>query len=113
MKIVDGIAAFLDECWCTSGVNEELKEIVIEFRFDEDKEPYILGRIEREGHGGKISRIEEGLYEYKIRLRDPNEMLPWIRSFGERAKVISSEGNNTIDTIANDWKRAVEKYESI
>lgn len=113
LKIVDGIVAFLDECWCTSGVNEELKEIVIEFRFDEDKEPYILGRIEREGHGGKISRIEEGLYEYKIRLRDPNEMLPWIRSFGERAKVISSEGNNTIDTIANDWKRAVEKYESI
>lgn len=113
LRIIDGMAVFLNECWCTSGVNEELKEIIIEFRFDESNEGFILRRIEREGHGGQISRIEAGLFEYRIRLRDPNEMIPWIRSFGERAKVISCEGKNVIDTIANDWKRAVEKYESI
>lgn len=55
----------------------------------------------------------DGVYEYKIKVRDPDEMIPWIRSFGERAKVISSEGRNTRETIANDWKKAVMNYESI
>lgn len=112
-SIVESMKCFIKECWCTSGINEELKELIIEFRFDEEKEPYILRRIEYEGHGGEITKKMDGVYEYKIKVRDPDEMIPWIRSFGERAKVISSEGRNTRETIANDWKKAVMNYESI
>lgn len=112
-SIVDAMKSFIKECWCTSGINEELKELIIEFRFDEQKEAYILRRIEQEGHGGKITKKMDGVYEYKIKLRDPDEMIPWIRSFGERAKVISSKDKNTRKIIANDWKKAVMNYESI
>ena len=111
--MIEGMKKFIHECWCTSGINETLKEIVIEFRFDEEKESYILRRIEREGHGGTITKKQDGVYEYRILIRDPNEMIPWIRSFGERAKVLSSEGKDTIEKIANDWKKAVKNYESI
>ncbi len=112
-QIVNGVINLTEECWCTSGVNSELKEIVIEFKFDELKEAYILRRINQEGHNGEIRRVDEGIYEFRARLRDPNEMIPWIRSFGERARVINSEGCNTIEVLAEDWKRAVKNYESI
>ena len=112
-SIVDEMMTFIKDCWCTSGINEDLKELIVEFRFDEEKESYILRRIECEGHGGVITKKSDGIYEYKIKVRDPDEMIPWIRSFGERAKVISSEGRNTLETIANDWKKAVKNYESI
>ena len=78
------LAGYSDSCWCTSGADDNLSEIVVEFRFDEQNEKYILGRIQAEGHGGAIKRLDEGLYEYRIKLRDPDEMIPWIRSFGER-----------------------------
>lgn len=112
-SIVNEVRDFIKDCWCTSGINEDLKELIVEFRFDEEKESYILRRIEREGHGGAIVKKSYGIYEYRIKVRDPDEMIPWIRSFGERAKVISSEGRNTLETIANDWKKAVKNYESI
>lgn len=104
---------YSDHCWCTSGADEILSEIVIEFRFDEQNENYILRRIQAEGHGGTIDRLAEGLYEYRIKLRDPDEMIPWIRSFGERAKVISSGQKKTEEKVAEEWKKALVKYESL
>lgn len=101
------------ESWCTSCRNDGPHEIVIHFVFDEKREDYILNRIKREGHGGTVERIEESLYEYRKIISDPNEMIPWIRSFGERAKVISSGTANTEYAIAEDWERAVAKYEAI
>lgn len=113
INIVEKNKNYDEKCWCTSaGANGE-QEIVIEFRFDEDKEDYIYNRIVREGHGGKLSKIENNVFEYRNLLKDPNEMIPWIRSFGEHAKVISSGKAMTEKTLAKDWERAVEKYESI
>lgn len=101
------------ESWSTSCGKDGHQEIVIHFLFDEKKEDYILNRIKREGHGGTVTRIEANLYEYRKLINDPNEMIPWIRSFGERARVISSGDAKTEEKIAEDWERAVSKYESI
>lgn len=107
------LAGYSDSCWCTSGAEEKLMEIVIEFRFDEQNENYILRRIQAEGHDGTITKLAEGQYEYRIKLRDPDEMIPWIRSFGERAKVISSGHKKTEEKIAEEWKKALAKYDSL
>ena len=112
-EIYMSMSNYSDGCWSTSGVSKELTEVVIEFRFDEDKEKYIYRRIEEEGHNGCIKKISEGVYEYRLMVRDPGEMIPWIRSFGERAKVISSGDFNIESAIAMDWEKAVKKYESI
>lgn len=102
-----------DNSWCTSKRPDGAQEITIVFLFDEEKEDYILQRINREGHGGTLIKESEGKYIYKKVIDDPNEMIPWIRSFGERAKVISSGTALTEKTIAEDWERAAKKYESL
>lgn len=113
MKIYMSMMNYSDGCWSISGVLKDPTEIVIEFRFDESNEKYIYRRIEEEGHDGHIEKISEGVYEYRLMVRDPGEMIPWIRSFGERAKVISSGDFNIESAIAMDWEKAVKKYESV
>ncbi len=100
-------------CWNMSGINEDPQEVIVRFYFDEKKEGFILNRLVREGHNGTISRLETGVYEYRISLRDPKEIIPWIRSFGERAQVISSGDFEIEKTIEADWGKAVNKYESL
>lgn len=111
--IAHSLTGFSSECWCTSGSETELSEIIIEFCFDEEKEGYILRRISMEGHGGRLKKIGKNRYEYRLSLRDPDEMIPWIRSFGERARVISSGRKQTERKLAEDWKKALEKYDSL
>ncbi len=113
LTVVDGIIAFLDECWCTAAIDEDLREVVIHFIFDEEEEPYVFRRIIKEGHDGDVKRLEKNKYEYRLRVRDPREMIPWIRSFGERAKVVSSGEYDLSRLLSEEWKKAVANYESI
>ena len=91
------------ECW-------SITEVKVEFLFDEDKEKFIFQRIQREGHGGKIEKLADGRYLYTILVRDPIEMIPWIRSFGERAKVLSSGTFQIEKLIEQEFRKAAEKY---
>lgn len=111
--VVSNKKAILDNCWCTSGLDSDTTEVEIKFFVDEEKEKYILRRINREGHGGSIDKVSEGEYVYRIKVRDPMEMIPWIRSFGERAVVVSSGDYPLKETMKNDWAKAVTKYESL
>ena len=110
---VDDNFNFDDFCWNMSGINESPQEVIVRFYFDENKESFILNRVVREGHSGTISKLETGVYEYWISLRDPKEIIPWVRSFGERAQVISSGDFEIEKTIEADWEKAVNKYESL
>ena len=112
-QVIESEKKFDEYCWCASTIPGEPQEVVIEFHFDEKKEKFIYQRIQREGHGGIVSRRDNGVYEYKICLRDPKEIIPWIRSFGERAKVISSGNYHIENTIHADWEKAVNKYEAL
>lgn len=112
-KLVDDNKDYDDLCWSVSSIKEEPQEVIVEFYFDEKKEYFIFNRIQREGHGGIIKKLLDGVYEYSITLRDPKEIIPWIRSFGERAKVISSGAYEIEATIAADWEKAANKYEAL
>ena len=113
LDFVEANLDFDDFCWNMSGINEDPQEVIVRFYFDEKKEAFILNRLVREGHDGAILRLETGVYEYRISLRDPKEIIPWIRSFGERAQVISSGDFKIEKTIEADWEKAVNKYESL
>ena len=103
-------AAVSERYWCVSEPFGKLKEVVIEFLFDEKKEAFVRDRIIREGHGGTLRRIDRNRYEYRVSVTDTNEMIPWIRSFGERARVVS--GEDLERRLADDWRKAAEIYES-
>ena len=102
-----------EKCWCTSGLGEQLHKVVIEVNIEERRENYIIRRLYREGHGGKVTKHEDGVYYYEIEVRDPLEMTPWVRSFGEHMKVIEDGGSGLAEHIATDWRRAVSKYEAL
>ena len=112
-RTVNANRDFDKSCWNMSGINDDPQEVLVEFCFDEQKENYILNRLLREGHGGAITKQSDGVFHYRIALRDPKEIIPWIRSFGERARVISSGDFRIEQTIEEDWDKAVKKYESI
>ena len=109
-SIVESMKCFIKECWCTSGINEELKELIIEFRFDEEKEAYILRRIEYEGHGGEITKKMDGVYEYKIKVRDPDEMIPWIRTFICRITELNFSNKALEKQFKDDIKKMYRMY---
>lgn len=113
MDLVEVNLNFDDFCWNMSGINEDPQDVIVRFYFDEKKEEFILNRLIREGHNGTISKLKAGVYEYRISLRDPKEIIPWIRSFGERAQVISSGDFEIEKTIEEDWEKAVNKYEAL
>lgn len=102
-----------ERCWSTSGLGGDIYKIVIEIRIDEGKEPFIIRRLQREGHGGQITKCEDGVYRYEIEIRDPLEMTPWVRSFGEYMKVVDDGGSGLIEHIKSEWRRAVSKYETL
>ena len=99
--------------WCTAGLYDDQDVVKIEFNVDEEKEKYVLDRIEREGKNGILERVLPGTYLYTITVTDPLEMTPWIRSFGERAKVIYSKEGVLEKHLLEDYERAISKYESI
>lgn len=102
-----------EQCWCTSGLSDPAHRIVIEVATTEKNESYIVRRLYREGHGGNITKTANGIYQYSIYVKDPLEMTPWIRSFGEYMRVIDDDGTGLAERISNDWKAAVKKYETL
>jgi hypothetical protein len=77
---------------------------------NEETERYVLDRIEREGRGGVVTRLEQNVYQYSIELFDTNEMMAWIKSFVGR--IISLEGTNqsAIKLFINDMTRMQRIY---
>ena len=104
------IEEFMDSCWCVSAA-EKTQEVVIDFHFDKEKEGYIYKRIVEEGHGGYLKQLKDGCYEYRLDVQDPGEMVPWIRSFGERAEVCAPTWLR--EKMSREWKEALKAYENI
>jgi len=50
------------------------------FYIDEDVH-YLLERLQREKRHGNINTVSEGKYLFEIKLVDPQEIFPWLRSF--------------------------------
>lgn len=91
----------------------EPEEVVIEFALDE-KEDVDMIRLLREGkHGGRLERIAWGRYLFTISVSDATEMLEWIMSFGEKARVISSGRSHLETSIPAVWREVLKKYEPL
>ena len=74
----------LPSCWGVSFQNTHrthLEWVRFILMVNEPYEHYIVTRLEREGKGGTITRLDETTYQYEKQVFDANEMLPWIRTF--------------------------------
>lgn len=77
---------------------------------DEKKEPYILNRLEREGRGGKIERLDVNRYRYSIDVTDSGELMNWVKTFTGR--ILSVEGDNqaVVARFYRDMQRMATLY---
>ncbi|MBR6394699.1 MAG: WYL domain-containing protein [Ruminococcus sp.] len=67
----------------------------ITFFADEEKEPYIIDRLEREKRCCRLERTGEHLYTLTADVFDPNELMHWAKTFIGR--IVSIEGGS--DTV--------------
>ena len=101
-----------DKCWGVSfgGGASRMEEVCIKLYIDEEKEPYILNRLYREGRGGEVLRIRENQFLYTGTFFDTNEMLSWAKTFTGR--ILDIQGTNlfAIAKITRDWEKMYEMY---
>lgn len=83
----------------------DVEHIEFVIRADEEREPYIIQRLEREKRYGTVERIDNGLYKYSADVFDIQEMIPWIRTFiGRIVSIYTSD-----PFISKKFKRDIFK----
>ncbi len=64
--------------------------VKITFFVDEQREGYIVDRLNREKRGGTVEKTGDNLYTYSAEVFDANEMMTWVKTFIGR--IVSFEG---------------------
>ena len=82
----------------------------ITFCVDEDKEPYIIERLNREKRFCTLEKIEENLYTLTADVFDPNEIMHWAKTFIGRIVDIEGGTSDIIQRFYNDIIRMEEMY---
>ncbi|MBR3646418.1 MAG: WYL domain-containing protein [Lachnospiraceae bacterium] len=90
--------------------NDRIERIKMTLLINMPHENYVVHRLEKEGKGGIITRIDDNIFTYEKEVFDSNEMLPWIRTFIGR--IINIECSSPIiqQRILNDLKQTYRKY---
>ena len=111
-KVLSDLEQNQGKCWGVSFGNgrNRLQEVCIKLRIDEEKEPYILNRLYREGRGGQVMKIRENEYLYSGMFFDTNEMLSWIKTFTGRILDIQGTDQFSIAKITHDWEKMYQMY---
>lgn len=63
----------------TNGVRSVIFRMTI--RVDEEREPYILDRLQREKRCGSVAKTGDGLYTFTAEVFDPNELMQWVKTY--------------------------------
>ncbi|MDE6627346.1 MAG: WYL domain-containing protein [Lachnospiraceae bacterium] len=77
----------------------------------EDSKSFILQRLEREGKGGRITRIAPDTYTYEKEVFDSNEMLPWLRTFTGRILDIECSSPRLRNLFYRDMDAMYQLYD--
>lgn len=90
--------------------SQRLETLCVRLHIDEEKEQFILRRIEREGRGGELLHVDKDTYVYTVEVFDANEVMPWIKTFTGR--IISIECNNRVvlERFYGDMRALREMY---
>ncbi|WZL71695.1 WYL domain-containing protein [Clostridiaceae bacterium 35-E11] len=98
--------------WCATlfDKSQGLTAVEVEIHLDENIYGYILDRFRREGKWGTLTKLKKNRYLYRIEVTDPNEMIPWLRTFAGFIKIRESNSHNISEKLDTDWKEALKKY---
>ena len=111
-RTYEALLANIKRCWGVSfgSGRSRLETICLRLSIDEEKEPYVLKRLYREGKGGEILKIREHEYLYTGAFFDTNELLSWVKSFTGRILDIQGTCEPAILKVTRDWERMYQMY---
>lgn len=106
--------SILNNVWCAalnfSNKKEKKIDVEIDFKITENSEYHILRRLEAEKNFGQIQEIDDKHFLFKVELIDPQELIPWIRSFGKYAKVRPSKEHNLTERLEKNYDDMILAY---
>lgn len=88
-----------------------LEKIKLTLHIDEEREPFIIERLVREGKGGKITKISANTFTYEKEVFDSQEMLPWLRTFTGRIIHLECDNDFVQKQFALDMQRMFQLYQ--
>lgn len=113
-KLREALQRNLSYVWGVSFQNNQrthIETITLTLHIQEKSEAFIIGRLEREGKGGTITRIAPNTYTYEKEVFDTNEMLPWIRTFTGRILDIKCSSDRLKTLFYEDMQKMYEIYD--
>ena len=87
-----------------------MESISFTLSLDEEREAHIIGRLEREGRGGTITRLDHGVWSYTRECFDCNEMMPWVKTFTGRILSFSCSNSMIEKKFFRDMERMAKMY---
>ena len=96
---------YFKDCW---GIWTSEKEAVfVELLFTPDAVERVL---QTEWHGSeKTNRLPDGRLQWTAKIKEPREMLPWIKGWGSMVEVI--QPSELREEIFEDIKQQIKNYE--
>jgi predicted DNA-binding transcriptional regulator YafY len=102
----------LDRVWGVNfGRSHRIEMIMMKLYIDEQKEKYILYRIQREGKGGTLTKIEDNIFLYQKEVFDSNDISPWLKTFMGRILELEGTNQSVIKRFYEDIERLTAMYE--
>ncbi len=77
---------------------------------DEERDSYMIERINREGRGGKLEKLDTNLFLYTKECFDASEMAPWIKTFIGRIVALECSNHKIVDRFYEDVKQMYNMY---
>lgn len=100
----------LQGIWSASCLLQNTTTVIIDFIFPENKSKGLIKKLNSQRRWGTIKQISSTHVIYNININDPNEMLPWIRSWAPFAHVQNNSSHNLQEKINSTWKILLNIY---
>lgn len=90
--------------------SETSGKVKLTFYADEEKEKYIITRLEREKRCGALEKTAENTFTLTYDIFDAGEMMHWVKSFIGRIIEIECDNKEVTDKFYRDISRMYEMY---
>lgn len=77
---------------------------------DEAREQYILARLQREGRGGRVERVDRNKYRFTVECTDTNELMNWVKTFTGRILGVEGDNQQVVARFYEDMRRMEALY---
>lgn len=78
-----------------------------------DKEDYIVRRLEREKRVGKVEKVDDNTYHFSADVYDAGEMIPWIRTFICRISELHISNPTLEKQFKSDLEQMYKMYDIV